>query len=199
MSTPDFQSGIEELRGVFDKFKREVASRSLQGGTSLLNLLASRVIRAIDEGMPVLEREGSRRGLSMPASRNRWTDASLVHALELDLNREEDTALRWLLISYWVALCNFDAIDSNVGALAVSSLDDLTWLVAGALWVQWASGQPTTHQLRAALVRLQAAHPELDKHLAAMIAGPPGAIREAAETAERLLTDPSANLPTELQ
>jgi hypothetical protein len=154
MSTQGFRSGIESLRDVFEGFKRAMSAGALPPRPPLLGLLVPRVVRAIDEGMPILERECSRRMLTLPAPRSRWTDADLVHALELDLSREEDTTLRWLLISYWVVLCDFDAICSNVEALVASNLDDLTWLVTGALWVEWGSGQPTTHELRATLARV---------------------------------------------
>lgn len=138
----------------------------------------------------------SRRTLTIPTAESPWCGASLVHALELDLNREENTALRWLVISYWVTLCAFDAITSNVEALMASNPDDVIWLVACALWVQWASGQATTQELREALARVRVRHSGLDRRLATIVAGPPGAAREAAEIAERLLADPSRTLVT---
>lgn len=187
MSTQDFRSGIEELQETLDRFERAMSARSPLLGPPLVSLLASRIAQAIDEGMPILEAECSRRMLAIPPPDTRWGDASLVNALELDLNREENTRLRWLLISYWAVLCSFDAISANVEALVALNLDDLTWLVAGALWVEWASGQPTTYELREALSRVRARHSELDMHLAAALAGPPSAAREAAALAERLL------------
>lgn len=197
MSTQDFRSGIDELREVFENFNRATSGEAPLLGLrplSLLDLLVSRVVRAIGEAMPILESECSRRMLAMPSSESQWCDASLVHALEVDLNREENTRLRWLLISYWVALCTFDAITSNVEPLMASNPDDVIWLVAGALWVQWASGQPTAHALRDALTRFRAHHSDLDVRLAIIVAGPPSPAREAAEIAQRLLADSSATL-----
>ncbi|EYF03875.1 Hypothetical protein CAP_5139 [Chondromyces apiculatus DSM 436] len=158
-------------------------------------MLVSRVVRAIDEGMPIFESECSRRMPAMSTAEDQGSDGTLLHALELDLNREENTVLRWLLIAFWVVPCNFDGISANVEAL-VADPDQLTWLVAGALWVQAASGQPTEHQLRAALARVRARHSGFDVQLAAVLAGPPSAAREAAEITERLLAEPSATLPT---
>jgi hypothetical protein len=198
MSTQDTRTGIEDLREVFERFKREMSMRAPLPNSSLPSLLASRVVQAINEGVPILEGECSRRMLTMPRRenrQNRWTSASLVNALELDLNREGNAIIRWLLISYWVVLCNFDAVASNVEVLMASNLGELTWLVAGALWVQRESGQPTTYQLRTALIRARAHHPGFDTHLATVIAGPQDTAREAALIIERLLADPSATLP----
>ena len=195
MSTQDFRSAIEDLRSVFEILEREMSARAAPLSSQLLNLLVSRVRRAIDEGMPILESECSRRMLVLPPRHTHWDDASLVHAIDRDMNREENTMLRWLLISYWVVLCDVDFLIANVEAL-VGDPDQLTWLVAGALWVQAASGQSTHYQVREALVRFRARHTGLDVQLAAVLAGPPSAAREAAEIAERLLADPSATLPT---
>jgi hypothetical protein len=193
MSTQDFRGGVEELIDVLQHFRRAISTRESQLNP-LQHLLASRVMRAIDEGVVILDSECFRRGLDAPASVNYVSDAFVVNALEPDLNREENSTLRWLLVAYWVMLCNFEGICSNVEALVASDLNELTWLVGGALWVQWESGQPTTHELRAALVRVRERHPGFDAHLVSVLADAQGATRDAASIAQRLLADPSATL-----
>lgn len=199
MSMQDFRSGVDGLREVFEGFNHATSGEAPLLGPrplSLLDLLVSRVGRAIGEGMPILESECSRRMLAMPVREDQWSGASLVRALELDLEREENPLLRWLVISHWVTLCTFDAITANVEPLMASNPDEVIWLVAAALWVQWASGQPTAHALREALTRFRTRNSDLDVRLATIAAGPPSPAREAAEIAQRLLADPSATLLT---
>ena len=196
MSTRDYRRGIEGMTYVFGCLQDATSVNASLLDPPLLRLLVSRVTRAIGEGMPILEGECSRRALVPAGSETAWSDASLVHALEIDLGREENTSLRWLVISYWVVLCSFDGIAANVEVLVGSDPRNVVWLVAGALWVQLASGQPTTYELREALARLRARGSSLDVGLAATLAGPPSASREAAEIVQQLLSDPAAVLPT---
>lgn len=196
MSMWDFWSELDDLVRVFKIFTCEIAPIGPRLGSPLLSLLVSRMSRAISEGMPILESECSQRMLMMPPIEKGGSNATLLHRLEVDLNREENAMLRWLLIAHWAILCDFGAITSNVERLVESNLSDWIWLVAGAIWVQSASGQPTACELQEALVRVRTRYPEFDAHLAAALAGPPGPIREAADLAERLFADPSMALPT---
>jgi hypothetical protein len=194
MSTQDFEGGIEELREVLVPFRRRMSTRGAPIEPPMRTLMASRVVRAIDEGLAILEPECARRS---PAAHPPGDVVRVggLEPIERDLDREEHPLLRWLLVTYWVVLCNFDGISANLEPLAASNLDELTWLVAGALWIQWESGQPTAHQLRDALSRIRARHTGFDAHVTAALAGPPGATRETASIIERLLTDPAATLP----
>lgn len=194
MSTEQSRNGIDELTEIFRHFKNEISTMTSLRDASLRSLLIARVVQAIDDGMPALESESSRGSPAFTAET--WAeDGLLIHALEQELNRHENVTLRWLVVAYWVVLCDFDAICANLEPLVVSNLDELTWLVACSLWVYWGSGQPTTHQLRTALVRIRAQSSQFDVHLKSALENPHDDIRESAIIVDRLLTDPSATLP----
>lgn len=121
MSMWNFRSEIDDLGQVFKIFTCEIAPRGPLLGSSLLRILVSRVSRAINEGMPIVEDECSRRMLAIPTVENQRHNATFLQTLEVDLNREENTTLRWLLIAHWVILCDFGAFVSNVEPRAFRS------------------------------------------------------------------------------
>jgi hypothetical protein len=187
---------VQDLQEVCKTFQLEFCPKASQLGSQLLSHLLSRIAMAIDEGLPSIEAECRRRILNAQLIEGRSGYDTLIRALEDDLVRNKNPTLQWILISYWVALCDFGGIQLNIEALLETKLEDWIWVVGGALWVQSASGQPTAHELREALMQIRARYPAFDAHLAAALAGPPSHIRDAAEIADRLFTDPAAMLPT---
>lgn len=196
MSMYDFNREILELQEVCRTFGLEICPKGSQIKSKLLSDLLSRIATAINEGLPVLEAECRRRNLNASMSDRRWMDDTLVHVLERDLEREENPVIRWILISYWVALCDFSSIQSNIEALVSIDLHDWIWLVACALWVQSASGQPTADMLRDALTQLRMRYAALDAYIEPSLAKAPTTHGEAIDIAQRLLLDPTATLPT---
>src|SRR5262245_7328892 len=179
------RTALEELKALFSEFRHDVTTLNPVFDAPLRDPLVTRVLQAIDEGIERLESE--QQWLPRTAVPQGWSaDAFLIHWLEGALAQNDERTIRWLVVAYGVVLANFRLIQHNLERLAVSNLNDLTWLVAGALWVQWGSGQPTTAELRETLLRIQAMCPQLDAHLRSVLAGPPGAAREAAEMTDRL-------------
>jgi hypothetical protein len=160
MDTSGFQRALAELKGFFESFKREMSHHEYPGEPSLPTLFVSRVMRAIDEGLQVLEAEFPHRSSALtPKSTKDEDDSFLIEALSRDLDREESGSLRWLAVSYSAALRDCKSMCAHLEVLVARKLDELCWLVAGLLWFQWDTGIPAAPDLRLALARVRKSNP----------------------------------------
>src|SRR5258707_878785 len=124
MSVTTCESGVQELAEVFNGFLGEVTTMQPLVDSPLREPLLSRVERAISAGMAALRSDQFRALRSIVVPENWGPDAFLANTIQQELGRNDNSNLRWLLVSYGIVLSNFDLISTNLEALAQSDPND---------------------------------------------------------------------------
>jgi hypothetical protein len=122
-------------------------------------------------------------------------DTFVFGALEVKLGKRDDPDVRRLVVAYHAMLGELDGICAHLQQLAAQNLDELPWLVAGALWVEWGSGQLATDALRSSLDSLRASRSDFDSQLAARAQAASGAVADLLRIAQSILADRKAVVP----
>jgi hypothetical protein len=193
MALKTARDGIDQLESYFAPLAKQLTAPLVD--PPLRAALLARVLRAVDEGLRTLRSGAYDKILQTDVPEGRAARSVLLEVLIAELDHHDDEAIRWLLFAQGVALADFGAIDGSLESLVTTRIEEVVWLVAGAMWVEWASGQETTGMLRAALERLALADPSFRAKLTLAAGSATPEVREAAALAIDLLRDRSARLP----
>lgn len=157
--------------------------------------LITRALRAVDEGLRALRSGRYDQLLETEVPQGRSSTSALLQALIAELHRHDDETIRWLLFAQGLAGADFGGIDGSLETLVAARIEEVVWLVAGAMWVEWTSGQETTEMLRATLERFASADPSFEARLSQAAGSAEPELRQAATFGIDLLRDRSARLP----
>jgi len=185
----------DDFKATMEDYVRRASDPSRPRADPVREAVTARMIQAIPAGLAAIERDRARWLAAGPPPPRWGADAFVTHELEDRVARRDDPEIRWLLASFGLLLADLGTIVRNLEALAMRDLDELPWLVAGAMLVEWSSGQLATDALRESLQRVAAQRGDLAAHLSRALAAAPGVLLELWRIAEQVRSDPTAQLP----
>jgi hypothetical protein len=188
------QTPYQKFRDQMEGFIRGTADPARPRLDPVSEALRARAAQAVPAGLAAIDGDPTR-WLPTGSLPLHWSaDAFVTHTLEDRLVVQDDAAVRWLLLSYCLLLADLDGICRHLGELSVRDLDDVPWLVAGALWVEWSSGQPGTDALRDTLRSVGVRRADLAAHIQQALTAQ-GTSLELWRIAERVIADPAFRIP----
>jgi hypothetical protein len=186
---------FEKFRATMESFRRGVLDPSRSPVDPVREALWARMADAVQAGLAAIDHDPGR-WIPAGSPPPRWgADAFVTAAIEDQLAVHDDREVRWLLATFFLMLTDLDGICRQLEELAAHDLDDVPWLVAGALLVEWSSGQPGTDALRDTLQRLSARRPDLASHLSQALGTASGTTLDLWQIAANVLSDPTVRLP----
>lgn len=163
---------------------------------SLQDALLTRASRGLQDGLAALASEPC---ATLFAERSRPDLSGEVLAVDVATRAglQGDERLAWVAIAYWIRVSEWYAVRDLLEALTERDLYNLVWLVAGAMWVQWSSGQLTSVDLRQTLLRVREKNPTgFDEFLVLASQDPRLEVCEAARVICTVSGDAHATLET---
>lgn len=190
------QTPYDCFKASLESYRRHVLDPSRPRLDPVQEALTRRMAQAIQAGLAAIDLDPGR-WLPPGAPPPYWgEDAFVASALGDRLQFDDDPEIRWLLATYALLLADLSGICRHLERLCVRDLDDVPWLVAGTLLVEWSSGQPGTEALREALERVRAGSSDFASHLQQALTMSPGVMLELWQIADQILADPSARIPS---